>query len=122
MNFPYVYIFSDNKGETHIQYKNIKGSSKRYAPNISNINLSKHFDCNNFQLMNFPKKWKSGWHTTPYKQWIFILSGKSKIIVSDGNYCVFTPGSIMLIEDMNSLGHLTEILGEDVNCLSIKVE
>jgi hypothetical protein len=122
MLFPYVHIYSDKYGETHIKHKNIPMKLSNFAAKVPKIEITKNINCKSFSLLHFANTWKSGWHTTPYNQWIFILSGSTKITVSDGEYCIFTPSTLMLLEDCDSKGHFTEILkNKDLLCISLKI-
>jgi hypothetical protein len=122
MLYPYVHIYADKYGETHIKHKNIPMKLSNFAPKATKLDISKNINCKSFSMLHFDNNWKSGWHTTPYNQWIFILSGSTKITVSDGEYCIFTPNTLMLLEDENSKGHFTEILkNKDLLCISIKI-
>jgi len=51
-------------------------------------------------------------HPAPARQFLFKLSGTSRITTSTGDARIFEPGSAMLLEDTWGKGHATELLSE----------
>jgi hypothetical protein len=49
----------------------------------------------------------SGYHNTPRRQYIFILTGSLQFEVGDGGKCMMGPGEVVLVEDVTGEGHIT---------------
>ena len=47
------------------------------------------------------------WHNAPRRQFIIVLEGEVKIVVSDGTERQFGPGDILLAEDTTGRGHIS---------------
>ena len=48
-----------------------------------------------------------GWHNAPHRQVIIPLAGKIEIEVGDGTRRAFSPGVVLLAEDLTGRGHIT---------------
>lgn len=54
------------------------------------------------------------WHPAPRRQYIVNLSGGVKITAGDGESRVLKAGDVILVEDVNGQGHLSEAVGDEV--------
>lgn len=52
-------------------------------------------------------------HNAPRRQFIIQLTGECEIETSTGDRRRMAPGSVLLVEDTDGLGHITRRLGED---------
>ena len=52
-----------------------------------------------------------GWHNTPKRHCIIILSGEVELTVGDGTERRLGPGDVLLAEDVTGRGHLTRVIG-----------
>ena len=105
----YSKLYSDDKGITHftddkfVLYSAYHGDVKT----AMQTPLEKVAGFNFFRAV-------AGWskrHSAKRKQFIFVLKGSMQIEVGDGEKRVFTPGDTILVEDMNSEGHITANVG-----------
>lgn len=52
-------------------------------------------------------------HNAPRRQFIVQLTGECEIEASDGDRRRMVPGSVLLVEDTEGLGHVTRRLGQE---------
>ena len=51
------------------------------------------------------------WHPTPRRQYVVTLSGQWEIECGDGTKQRFSPGDVMLAEDLTGKGHISRVVG-----------
>ena len=51
------------------------------------------------------------WHQAPERQYVITLSGQWEVEVGDGSKRSFSPGDILLAEDVTGQGHKSRVLG-----------
>jgi hypothetical protein len=51
-------------------------------------------------------------HNTPCRQFIIQLTGECEVEASDGDKRRMGPGSVLLLEDVEGLGHITRRIGD----------
>jgi hypothetical protein len=64
-------------------------------------------------LRRTPPSLDIDWHPAPRRQFVVTLSGRGEIETSDGTVLPLGPGTIVLVEDTEGIGHLTRGLGEE---------
>jgi uncharacterized cupin superfamily protein len=109
----YIRLFSDDAGESHIETATITLESERFAPPAPPLDVSAMSRADGWNLVRFAADWVGGWHCTPCRQWMFLLTGQATVRASDGSQCDLRAGSICLLEDTRGKGHLTTIIGND---------
>lgn len=116
----YVRVYADLTGESHMELHEISLSTKRFAPPAPPLDVSAHSAASAFALLRLPGDWWGEWHPSPYRQWLFFMSGTATIAVSDGEQCEVQPGSIVLLEDTMGKGHQTRVTeGKEVIIASV---
>jgi len=103
----YTRIFSDAKGESHMQEVELGMKSTDHASMMSEMFAAKG--------VTF-RETRSGeylidWHNAPRRQFVVNLTGEVEIEVSDGVVRRFGPGSILLAEDLTGKGHISRGVG-----------
>ncbi|MBM3139036.1 MAG: hypothetical protein FJZ92_02190 [Chloroflexi bacterium] len=53
------------------------------------------------------------WHPAPRRQLVVTLSGRGEIETSDGTVLPLEPGTIVLVEDVDGIGHRSRAVGEE---------
>ena len=53
------------------------------------------------------------WHPAPRRQYVVTLVGGGEIEVSDGTILPLGPGSVVLVEDVDGIGHITRGRGTE---------
>ena len=109
--FEYIRLFSDDAGESHIETATMTLQSEQFAPPAPPLDVSAMSRADGWNLLRFAADWVGGWHCTPSRQWMFILTGQATVRASDGSQCDLKTGSICLLEDTRGKGHLTTIIG-----------
>jgi hypothetical protein len=51
--------------------------------------------------------------------WIFVLQGEMHFEASNGDWRRIAPGSAVLLEDTEGLGHFSKVLGEESAVLAV---
>lgn len=51
-------------------------------------------------------------HPAPKPQWVIMLRGAIEVVVTDGTRRVFGPGDLLLAEDTDGPGHITNGVGD----------
>ncbi len=97
-----VRMYTGNDGQTHFEDLHMP------AEEIQNVAIQAGSD---IVFRRFPADYFSDWHTTPRRQYIFVLSGQMEIGIGDGTTRRFGPGDVVLADDMTGKGHTTRSLG-----------
>jgi len=95
--------------------KNLKVelSSTNFVPPAPPIEISAIEPAASYGFLNVPAGYDGGWHPTPLRQWIFMLSGEMEFKVSSGATHRALPGSAILLEDTSGKGHQSRVLGKN---------
>ncbi|MCQ1535862.1 cupin domain-containing protein [Methanosarcina sp. KYL-1] len=111
----YTRIYSDSKGTSHFEDRDIGFAEVNFAPPAPSLYLSAFQKAEQFAFCRIPAGWFGDWHPTPHHQFFFFLSGELEAEVSDGELRRFGPGSVVHLEDTGGKGHVTRVIGnEDV--------
>ena len=62
--------------------------------------LSALFPSGGFQLRQSPVGFRSQFHCSPHKQWVFIMGGEMEIGLQDGTSRIFQPGQHFYSADL----------------------
>jgi hypothetical protein len=62
--------------------------------------LSALFPSGGFQLRQSPVGFRSQFHCSPHKQWVFIMGGEMEIGLQDGTSRIFRPGQHFYSADL----------------------
>ena len=96
-----VRIYTGHDGQTHFEDLPLPAEESHNVALQAGANLV--FRC-------FPADYWSDWHTTPRRQYIFILAGQMEIGIGDGTTRRFGPGDVVLADDLTGQGHTTRSL------------
>src|SRR5215469_1078415 len=104
----YTRIFSDAKGESHMQEVELGMKSTDHASTMSEMMAAKGV---------IFRETRSGeylidWHNAPRRQFVVNLCGEVEIEVSDGEKRRFGAGAILLAEDVTGKGHISRGIGQ----------
>jgi hypothetical protein len=118
----YTTIYADEEGETHFKDTEIELEPRLFAPPAPPFNLSTFYPATQYAFGMFPSGWHGDWHPPPRRLLYFVLSGEAEVEASDGEVRRFNPGSILLVEDVSSKGHVSRVLGsEDMTVVVIQL-
>ncbi len=110
-NIEYLRIYSDSDGCSHFEVKNVGLESKDYAPPAPPLNTSTLESADNSVFLELPVGWYGGWHPTPVRQWLILMSGECEFEVGDGDRSIRKAGDVVLLDDTSGKGHQTKVLG-----------
>jgi hypothetical protein len=113
MVFPltYVRIFVDADGISHFEDCELPMETRDFAPPTTPLEASALMSAEGFAVVRFAPDWSGPWHPSPYRQWFFMISGSLTVTVGDGMERTVCAGDTVLLEDMNTKGHLTRTNG-----------
>lgn len=109
----YTRLFADSTGASHFDDEEMAFTLVDFAPPAPAISLTQAFDARTVAIMSSPPGWSGDWHTTPQRQFIFVLAGRLKVQASDGEVRTFEPGAVILVEDTFGRGHISRIVGDE---------
>ena len=116
-------IFADGDGQTHFRKIEIEFEMREFAPPSMPVQVSKEFSTTSSLFMMAPPGWDKEYHPTPRKQLCVMLSGALSVTATDGETIHMGPGDVLLVNDMASGGHLSQILSkEDASFLFVGLE
>ena len=107
----YLRIFVDDTGRSHFEECTLPLQTRDFAPPTTPLEVSELIPADGFAALRFAPGWSGPWHPSPYRQWIFLLSGSITVTVGDGTERTLAAGDIVLLEDMGTRGHLTRVNG-----------
>ncbi len=95
-----VYTGDDN--ETHLETIEVE-----LEPRGRGGALSQLVAATGVIFRRTPPDYFVDWHPAPRVQYVVTLSGEGEIEVSDGSKLALGPGSVVLVEDTDGVGHIT---------------
>lgn len=107
----YAILYTGSDAETHfkddyIPWQPISGSATK-SPCVTPFQ-----EATDIGFLRLPVGQESDWHPAPRKQFVMVLAGIMEVEAGDGQKLTFTPGSVLLVTDVNGKGHRTNVLGE----------
>ncbi|NES22151.1 MAG: hypothetical protein F6K41_25305 [Symploca sp. SIO3E6] len=110
-------VYSDDNQITHFADQALE-----WEPSYSRVELTgsvqaitEFLPAKNIGFFLIPGGSHFDWHPAPRKQFVMVLTGKMEVQTADGEVRVFEPGTILLDEDIDGIGHVTNVIGnEDV--------
>ena len=97
-------LFSDTDGESHFEDVDIPLKDEGDIGRLSDI-----LPVTGMMLRENPGDYNYDWHPAPRKQYIVMLEGMLEVEVSDGEKRIFSPGDILLVEDLDGKGHKSRV-------------
>jgi len=105
-------LYADEAGETHFRRKTTEFEMRDFAPPSKPIGVSRELRATTVLVLSAPPGWDDDFHPTPRRQYAVALEGEATITVSDGETVEIRPGDVILLDDMDSKGHLTRVAGD----------
>lgn len=112
-------VYTDEHGETHFADEELTFTATDFAPPAPPLHVSAFVPATRIGFLQEPAGWVGTAHPTPRRQYILVLAGEFQVQVSAGEERVFTPGSVLLLEDTDGAGHRSAFLGSDDACLAV---
>lgn len=108
----YTRIYADEGGETHFEEVSVALSPADLVASAPPFELSATFQAARVLFASMPVGWFGDWHSAPRRQFFVQMTGEVVTELSDGSRVQTGPGSVTLIEDVNSKGHRTWNAGD----------
>lgn len=99
-------LYTDETGESHFRDIEIEWEAER---NFSKY--SARMPANGIIFRETSGDYDLDWHPAPRRQYIVNLDAGAKITASDGESRVIGAGEIILVEDIDGKGHLSQSVG-----------
>jgi hypothetical protein len=108
LNYTILYTGSDSK--THFKDAYMPWHPMPGAVMGSPL-VTSFREATNIGFLHIPVGLRSRWHPAPRKQFALVLTGIMEVEAGDGQKRTFTPGSVLLVTDVDGDGHRTNVLG-----------
>lgn len=120
--FPYIHIYTDSDGETHMERRQLNLERKDFSPPTPYLDVSNPQAVQTTSVLRLPVDWTADWHPSPCRQWQYYLDGEIYFEASDGSNCTIPAGGAVLLEDTTGKGHMSRALnGKTVTLVSVKI-
>jgi quercetin dioxygenase-like cupin family protein len=110
LKYSVIYIGSD--ANTHFKDDHLPWQT---LPDASSASIKFKFTpmqkAEEIGFLHLPAGYSSDWHPAPAKQFVMVLTGIMEVEAGDGEKRTFTPGSVLLVTDVEGKGHRTNVLG-----------
>jgi quercetin dioxygenase-like cupin family protein len=107
----YATLYTGSDAKTHF-----KDDAMPWHPVASSATEPPHVtplqDATNIGFLHSPVGRTSDWHPAPRKQFVMVLTGSMEVEAGDGEKRTFTPGSVLLVTDVDGMGHKTKVVGD----------
>jgi len=108
---PYATLYTGFDGKTHF-----KDEALPWHP-VANLATEPLYvtplqDATHLGFLYGPVGRTADWHPTPRKQFVMVLTGSMEVEAGDGEKRTFTPGSVLLVTDVDGMGHKTRGVGD----------
>jgi hypothetical protein len=108
VGFRYTRLYADADGATHFEDVVVAGHEEGHVTLTDAIPLSamimRHVVHSDGDAVR---------HNAPRRQFIVHLEGSVEVEASDGERRRFEPGDLVLVEDVEGDGHVTQWIGDD---------
>ena len=99
-------IYADDAGETHWRDIEVQWAEENQAGK-----LSARLPASGIIFRETAGSYNLSWHPAPRRQYIINLVAGVKITASDGEAREIGAGEVILVEDTNGKGHLSQAIG-----------
>ena len=109
----YLRIAADEKGCSHFEKQRVGLAARDYAPPAPALNTSTPEPAEKAVFLELPVGWYGGWHPTPVRQWLILMSGECEFEAGDGERAICKAGDVVLLDDTTGPGHQTQVIGDN---------
>ena len=105
----YVRIWADAEGESHLERVVVARHVSEAEPGVAELHVSQPHRADRLQFVTvLAHGQEPDWHCGPRRQFVVFLDGWVQLTVSDGETCRLPAGSVVLVDDLQGKGHVTE--------------
>jgi hypothetical protein len=112
MHSKFVRLYSDAAGQSHFEDVEAELSLVDFAPLAPPLELSEYLPAARTAFLGGPAGWNGDWHVSSGRNLFVVISGEWEIETSDGTTCLFSPGSVLLVEDTSGKGHRSRVVSK----------
>ena len=102
-------LFSDESGESHFGDVEFAMSLLDSAPPAKPVLFTQTERATGWAVVHCPPNWDGGLHTAPRRQLLICTAGSLRMTSSLGDYRELSPGTVVLVEDVQGKGHVSEV-------------
>jgi hypothetical protein len=107
----YVRVHDGNDGETHFEDVDVELEFAPFAPPAPPIAVSDSLPASAVVFFGGPENWFGDFHPTPHRQFCMICEGQVELQTTDGETRRFSPGDLLLLDDLSGRGHISRVVG-----------
>lgn len=106
-----VKITSDGRGGSTFEEVEVSQASTPYVENVAPLLVSAAIAATGVIFVTTPPGVRATKpHPAPLRQFAVVLEGEAEIVTTDGDKRTLSPGMCALFEDVDGLGHITNIV------------
>ncbi len=106
----YLRIWADDDGETHLEEVTLDRAVQPPERGVAELWVSPGVDVDRLQVLDVHAlDQEPAPHHAPRRQFVVFLDGWVRITTSDGDTRTLPAGSVVLAEDVDGRGHVTEL-------------
>ena len=106
-----IKITNDGRGGSTFEEVEISQASTTYAENVPPLLVSAATAATGVIFVTTPPEVRETKpHPAPRRQFVVVLDGQAEIMTTDGDKRTFAPGMFALFEDVDGLGHITNVV------------
>jgi hypothetical protein len=109
----YIRLYVDEDGHSHFEDVRLRGEAHGVVESDLRAVFSDPFTATAALFRHVVEEADATRpHNTPCRQFIIQLAGECEVEASDGDTRRLVPGSVLLLEDVEGLGHVTRRIGD----------
>jgi len=112
-------LFADSNGGSQFDTVIVPVTLQNFAPPASPFSVSQLEPATHCGFLHLPPNWVGDMHPSPIRMWIFVLQGEMHFEASNGDWRKIVPGSAVLLEDTEGIGHFSKVLGDEPALLAV---
>jgi hypothetical protein len=117
LSFP--LLIADSSGGSRFDSVTVPVTLQNFAPPASPFSVSPLEPATHCGFLHLPVGWVGDMHPSPIRMWIFVLQGEMHFETSNGDWRKIAPGSAVLLEDTEGVGHFSRVLGDKPAVLAV---
>jgi hypothetical protein len=104
-------VTNDGRGGSTFEEVEVSQASTPYVENVPPLLVSAAMAATGVIFVTTPPEVRETKpHPAPRRQFAVVLEGQAEIVTTDGDKRTFTPGTFALFEDVDGLGHITNVV------------
>ena len=107
----YVRVHDGIDGETHFEDVDVELEFAPFAPPAPPIAVSDSLPAAAVVFFGGPENWFGDFHPTPQRQFCMLCEGQLELQTTDGEARRFSPGDLLLLDDLSGRGHISRVVG-----------